>query len=320
MMEKGGDMHKILLLGAGPMAAEYSKVLKALDVPFDTIGRGEVSAANFTRETNMPVITGGFQNYIESGQAIPDKAIVAVSEKQLGITTLNLLQRDVRSILVEKPGGFDLEEITAVAEECERKEAQVYVAYNRRFYASVRKAWEIINDDGGVTSFSFEFTEWSHVIREIPKEEGVKAEWFLHNSTHVIDLAFFLGGKPRTMSCYKAGSLDWHPSGSIYAGAGISETGALFSYQANWEAPGRWGVEFLTKRHRLIFRPLEKLQVQNIGSVAIQELPMDDHLDTRFKPGLYQQIRAFVEKDTRNLITISEHLKNMDYYQMIRNG
>ncbi len=151
----------------------------------------------------------------------------------------------------------------------------------------------------------------------MPKEEGVKEQWLLHNSTHVMDLAFYLGGRPKEISCYTAGSLNWHPSGSIYSGAGITENGALFSYQANWESPGRWGVEVLTKKHRLILRPLERLHIQNIGSVAVEEVSLEDELDKKFKPGLYLQVQAFVEGKTSNLPDIQGQSINLHYYQMI---
>ena len=87
------------------------------------------------------------------------------------------------------------------------------------------------------------------------------------NSTHVVDLAFFLGGAPEKISSYVGGKLDWHPNGSIFSGAGITKNNTLFSYNANWEAPGRWGVEVITNKSRLILRPLEKLQIQKIGNL-----------------------------------------------------
>jgi len=200
------------------------------------------------------------------------------------------------------------------------KNAKVYVGYNRRFYSSVRNAQEIIDEDGGVTSFNFEFTEWSHVIKDLQKEPGVKENWFFHNSTHVIDLAFHLGGKPREISCYVSGGLSWHPSASVFAGAGVSEKNALFSYQANWEAPGRWGVEMLTKKHRLILRPLEKLQIQKIGSVAIEMMAIDDKLDVEFKPGLYLQVESFIRNKTANMIEINEQIENIKFYKIISAG
>ncbi|MHB8110084.1 MAG: Gfo/Idh/MocA family oxidoreductase [Syntrophorhabdaceae bacterium] len=312
--------NKLWLIGAGPMAVDYVKVLNALNVEYEVIGRGERSAQECTGEAGVPVICGGVEAYLCGDPELPELAIVAVGVEELANVTKSILRNGIKKILLEKPGGINGDEIYSVLKEARKCHADVYIAYNRRFYSSVRKAREIIRDDGGVTSFNFEFTEWSHQIVDIEKAPGIKENWLLANSSHVIDLAFFLGGKPKTMSCYKTGGLEWHPSGSIYAGAGISESGALFSYQANWEAPGRWGVEILTRKHRLIFRPLEKLHIQNIGSVAIQEVPLDEDFDSRFKPGLYLQVRAFLNEDDPDLISISDHFLNVEQYQMIRNG
>ena len=74
-----------------------------------------------------------------------------------------------KNILVEKPAGLNKQKIMEVSELAKEKDAQVYVAYNRRYYASVLKAQEIIAEDGGVTSFNFEFTEWAHVIEKLQK-------------------------------------------------------------------------------------------------------------------------------------------------------
>ena len=98
-----------------------------------------------------------------------------------------------------------------------------------------------------------------------------------------IDLAFFLGGEPKELSCFTFDKLAWHKP-AVFTGAGITNTGALFSYQANWNAPGRWGIEILTSQHRLYLRPMEKLQIQNTGSVDISEVEIDDQLDKEFKP------------------------------------
>lgn len=310
-------MNKILLVGAGPMAIDYAKILKALDIDVIVVGRGETSAERFEAASGIPVYTGGIESWLMQNKDVPCKAFVAVSEMALGKVTLLLLERGIKSLLVEKPGAANAAEVEQVLRKAIEKGSRVYVAYNRRFYSSVQKAKEIIKEDGGVTSFNFEFTEWSHVIKDLPKEEGVKKQWFLHNSTHVMDLAFYLGGRPKEISCYTAGGLNWHPSGSIYSGAGITENGALFSYQANWESPGRWGVEVLTKKHRLILRPLERLHIQNIGNVAVEEVSLEDELDKKFKPGLYLQVQAFVEGKTTNLPDIQEQSINLHYYQMI---
>lgn len=302
-----------LLVGTGPMAVAYAHVLKAQRRPILVIGRGSTSADVFFTATGIRPVTGGLQAWLHTKPDLPQRAIVAVSENELGKSTLALLRAGVRSILVEKPGGFTPNQIQIVAQQSKRRQAKVFVGYNRRFYASVLAAEKIIKRDGGISSFSFEFTEWAHVIGPLKKAPGIKERWFLHNSTHVIDLAFFLGGLPKQWSAYRGGKLPWHPSGAIFVGAGRSTSGALFSYQANWTAPGRWGVEILTKKHRLIFRPMEKLQIQNLGSVKIVEVPIDDRLDITFKSGLYRQVSGYFKQDKR-LCTIDQQKHHLKYY------
>ena len=307
----------IWLVGAGPMAIEYITVLNALNVPYKVIGRGAASAEECRLKTGAKVLLGGLEKYISECEELPSVAIVSVGVEELSNVAIMLIRHGIKRIMVEKPGGLNEKEVSSMLEEAKKQNAEVYIAYNRRFYSSTRKAQEIINVDGGVTSFNFEFTEWSHQIVNIQKAPGIKENWLLANSSHVIDLAFFLGGKPKEISCYKAGGLDWHPSGSIFAGAGIAENGALFSYQANWEAPGRWGVEVLTKKHRLILRPLEKLYIQKIGSVTIEEILLEDDIDKKFKPGLYRQVQAFIEDETSSMLKIQEQSTNLSYYQTI---
>lgn len=306
----------ILLVGAGQMAVEYAKVLKDIGQEFVVVGRGEDSAKTFSKTTGFPVISGGIHKWLKNEKNYPKKAIIAVSEDELGKVTLTLLDYGFSLILVEKPGCFDYTELARVKSKAEKIKAEIFVGYNRRFYSSVIKAQELIKKDGGLLSFHFEFTEWSHVMATLKKAAGIKARWFFHNSTHVLDLAFFLGGKPKKLSTYITGGLLWHPSGSIYSGAGISESGAPFSYFANWEAPGRWGLELMTKKHRLILKPLEKLFCQTIENLELEETAIDSTLDTQFKPGLYRQVVSFLGNKKR-LCAIEEQNNNIESYKRI---
>ena len=250
---------KVLLVGAGQMGVDYYKVLKALNCTTTIIGRGENSAKLFEEKTGISCITGGLETFLNQNEINFDAAIIAVGMEQLGQTAIQLLNSGFKNILIEKPAGLNEEEITELANRSNKHEASIFVAYNRRFYASVLKAKEIIELDGGVTSFNFEFTEWAHVIEPLIKANGVKDKWLLGNSTHVIDLAFYLGGEPSEMSCYAGGKLSWHDK-AIYSGAGICENNALFSYQANWNAPGRWGLEVLTKKIKTYFPTIRRTQ------------------------------------------------------------
>lgn len=300
-----------MLIGAGNMAVEYAKVFIKMERPFIVIGRGSESARRFTQQTGVPVLTGEMKDILIQLDEIPSTAIVAVSLESLAEVTIELIRRGVERILVEKPAGLTPEEIDRVAQVANHYEAKVFVAYNRRFYASVMYLAHAIELDGGVASFHFEFTEWSHVVVRLDKPKNVLANWFYANSTHVLDLAFYLGGKPSAIATFKAGALEWHPDGSIFSGAGVTERGALFSYHSNWESVGRWGVEILTRKRKYILRPLEKVRVQEIGSLEDKEVEIDDRLDKMFKPGLYKQTETFLEGHDWQLLNINEQANNV---------
>ncbi len=307
--------NKIWLIGASQMAVDYAKVLKALNIDFITIGRGIESANNFTKETGNEVIRGGIEKYINSKPIKPDAAIVAVGVEQLKSAAEILLHYGIKKILLEKPGGLTTNEVVELNSIAKNYSADVFIGYNRRFYSSVIKSKEIIREDGGIQSFNFEFTEWSHIIEKMVKAKGVKDSWFISNSSHVIDTAFYIGGKPSRISSYTAGELSWHKP-AIFSGAGVTTTNALFSYTANWQAPGRWGIEFLTKKHRLILRPIEKLQIQELGSISTSFIDIDDKLDQLYKPGLYLQTKAFMDNIYNDLCTLSEQATSLkDYYR-----
>lgn len=308
-------LDKILLVGAGYMGREYAKVLKAQGVNFTVVGRSQESAKSFKNDVGLEAISGGIKKWLRLNPP-HSRAIVAVTEDQLGIVTKELLNAGCKTILVEKPGGFNAKEIVEISEKVKKIKAKVYVGYNRRFYTSVQKALEIIKQDGGIRSFNFDFTERSYVIEVLKQSPKIKKEWFLHNSTHVIDLAFFMADWPKKMSCYKRGGVEWHPTGSIYSGAGVSESGALFSYHADWESAGCWSLEIMTPKNKLIFRPLEKLQIQKYGNMAVEELRLDDKLDIKFKPGLYLQVEAFLQNQTK-LLRIEEQVRKLEYYRQI---
>lgn len=312
-------MH-VLIVGAGPMACEYSKVLQALQIPFTTIGRSQKSADAYKDTTGQIALTGGYEQYLNSLDTLatpPTHAIIAVGEKRLGEASRAVLNAKIKEVLIEKPGGIDAADIKQVAELAKKMNANVYIGYNRRFYAAVEKTKAILAEDGGLLSFNFEFSEWGHVIADLEKEDGVKENWFLANSSHVIDLAFYVGGTPRHLSAYVRGSLPWHPSAAMYAGAGITKSDALFSYQANWQAPGRWGVEFLTAKHRLYLRPMEKLKIQKLGTIKIEDVEIDDAIDQDFKPGLFRQVESFLGNKT-NLPTIDEQVNTLAWYEKMQ--
>lgn len=304
-------MKDIILIGTGNMAAEYAKVLASMNQHFTVIGRGIESAEVFKVRTGITAVTGGIQNYIaKNGVNKHTLAIIATGSESLMDCLLKLLDVGVEKVLIEKPAAISIEELLVNEEKLKPYCESIFIAYNRRFYASVIEAKRMIEDDGGLLSINFEFTEWAHKIESLVKEPGVKENWFFSNSTHVVDLAFFLAGKPKNWNAFsKTGKLSWH-SKTNFVGAGITEQGVLFSYLSNWDSAGRWSIELLTEKRRIYLKPIESLGVQLKGTLPVTDLIFDDSLDTQFKPGLYNQMAAFLTNKKEGLLNMKEHLFN----------
>lgn len=310
----------IWLIGSGPMAKDYIKVLKGLKKEFIVIGRGTESAKKIQDEFQIPVHTGGLESFLSTKPTPCTHAIISVGVEQLYSCAKNLTQYGIKNILTEKPGGLDAQEIAELSAHTDSK-TNIFLAYNRRFYSSVLKAEELIKQDGGLKSFNFEFTEWGHTIENLNKPKAVFENWLTANSSHVIDLAFFIGGWPKEISTYAAdkNKLPWYSGPTNFSGAGITDNGALFNYAANWCAPGRWGVELLTDKHRLYLRPMEQLHIQQLGSVKIDKVEVDDSLDQQFKPGLHRQVESFLRGETSRFSSIHEQSGYFKIYSKIAN-
>jgi predicted dehydrogenase len=301
----------ICIIGTGPMAIEYTKVLLAMNKEFVVVGRGSKSASLFEHQTGITPVLGGLDLYLKEKKLNKNTlAIIATGTETLMSIIHQLLKSGVEKILVEKPAAISINELLENEQFLKPYENSIFIAYNRRFYASVIEAQKLITEDGGLESMHFEFTEWAHKIEPLKKAEGVKKNWFFANSTHVVDLAFFIAGRPEVLKSFsKSGKLDWHNI-TNFVGAGETKKGVLFSYISNWESAGRWGIELLTHNRRIYLKPMENLHVQQKGSVNVIKHEFDLSLDNKFKPGLYLQVEEFISGTTDRLPTIQEHIEN----------
>lgn len=301
------------LVGSGEMAQGYSAVLRDLKQEHTVIGRGAQSAADFERVTGVSVIVGGLVRALQSAPP-PASAIIAVGVESLFETAESLIRAGARRVLLEKPGGLDAKEIVELDKLAQVFGCRVYLGYNRRFYESVRRAQEIIVEDGGLLSAHFEFSEWGHKIAALDKDPRVLQRWLLANSSHVVDLAFYLCGFPTDYRFWRSGALDWHPTGARFVGAGVTDRNIPFGFVSDWEAPGRWGIDLMTKHHRIILRPLERLSLMQRGTVVVTEVPLEATLDERFKPGLWRQTEAFLSGRDEGLCALDEQARNVAVY------
>tara|TARA_Y100000591_G_C21828221_1_gene697951 strand:+ start:294 stop:1247 length:954 start_codon:yes stop_codon:yes gene_type:complete len=316
-------MKHIWLIGAGLMAQEYFRVLNTLNVSITVVGRGSKSARKFKNATNFDCLEGGVEKFLSKKPTVVDFAIVAVNVRHLTKVSKQLISYGIKSILVEKPGGLNKNDIESLYKSSITHKANIYIAYNRRFYQSVDLAQRIIHEDGGVSSFSFNFTELIHRLEEFQVPLIEREMLLFNNSSHVIDLAFFLGGFPKIIKCYHNDSskINWHQTSSIFSGSGVTQNGALFSYGANWESPGRWELIINTLKRKLIFCPLEELKVQEHKSFDTikHTFNEDSDIDSKYKPGLFKLVEAFLHKNDISLCRMEEMRQLTDIYYKIAN-
>jgi hypothetical protein len=312
---------KVLLVGSGSMSKEYAKVLKHLKIDFHVIGNTVASCQNFEKELSLPVISGGLENFLNKKDLEQySHAINTVNVEYLKDTTINLVKKGIKNILIEKPGSVHFSELDEISNIAEGKRSDIYIAYNRRFYSSVEKMKEVIHKDGGILSAHCEFTEWIHNIDPDNYPSDIVNKWVIANSSHVLDTMFFLIGEPKILNPMILGESKvlWHPTGSIFIGSGISHNNIPFSYHSNWLSAGRWGIEILTKNNRLILKPMEKLQIQKKGSIKIEDVLIDNEMDTKFKPGIFNQVSHFLNANYSSFCSINDQkMRIKDVYNKV---
>ena len=136
---------KVFLIGTGQMAIDYFAVMKDQNCDITVIGRGEESALKFESKTGVKPFVGGLQEYIQNN-SLPANAyvIIATGTEALMPSLLIALQAGAYKVLIEKPAAISIEELIENEDKLLLYSNNVFVAYNRRFYASVLEAQRMI--------------------------------------------------------------------------------------------------------------------------------------------------------------------------------
>lgn len=314
------ESKKILILGSGYMSREYVRVLSHMAHEVTVVGRGAYNIEKLKADfPQFNYYTGGLEDFLKKNTENFDYAINAVNVSFLKKTTISLIKKGLKQILLEKPGDLYIEGLKELKLFADQYGAKISIAYNRRFYMSVNTLLKEAQADGGVQSVHFEFTEWIHTISpEMYDSESLK-KWIISNSSHVIDTVFAITGLPLEIHAVVRGKkqISWHPSGSLFIGSGIGKNDIPFTYHSNWGSAGRWAIEVLTEKRRFYLKPMEKLQVQLKGKVSIDEFLIEDELDQNFKPGLYRQTLAFLNHNYASLVSLEEQILIFPFYHKI---
>ena len=200
---------------------------------------------------------------------------------------LNELIDTDKPILVEKPISLKSKEIAKLIEKNNKK---VFVAYNRRYYASTDLAKKFIESKSNVNATFF-----------IPEKDHLR---FYHNSPHMIDLMNYFFNDLQ-LEYYTHFMVDKKLSGltSIFT----TKRGDVINFISNWNAPSNFKVEIIHQDEKIELFPIERacfykgMQIieptkDNPNRKYIPKLineSKNDKVEENFKPGLYQQAKVF---------------------------
>jgi len=207
------------------------------------------------------------------------------------------LKHGQTNILIEKPASLYADNLITFSNNL--KSERIRVGYNRLLYPNLHLLKELIKKEGGFTSCNFTFTEWVHTINFKKDRPDAYKRWGIANTLHIISMVFDLIGMPKEISTYQSGSLDWHPTGSIFVGSGISNNNIPFAYQADWGSSGRWGIEVMTNENAYRLIPLEELYVCPKGSVNWKKISFNKAFSD-VKQGMAEEIAVMLSENLPN--------------------
>lgn len=279
---------RVAMIGAGYMAREHLRAFSDLPqvVLVGIMSRTRSRADTLAQEFHINHVVNSIT---ELAALKPDLVVITVNAEHMH----ELVQQCCHypwTILAEKPVGLNLAQANATLKEVQRQQASVFVALNRRCYASTRAMRERLEQCQGPRFIEIFDQQEPKRLRELTGK-GDAMNLAFGNSIHTIDfLSSFGRGKIDSITT----TLPWKGEKTLAVAAAITFTsGDAGTYHAVWNAPGPWAVFVTTHEQRFELRPLEQLRIQPFGKRTMEEVKLDD-VDSRFKPGLRVQAEEAV--------------------------
>jgi predicted dehydrogenase len=281
------------LVGCGRIAGDHLTALRAAGATVESVTAtaGSSRAPTFARDHDVATV----HHDVGALARDPgwDVAVVAVPPEET-VSVVAALAESGRPLLVEKPGALDPQELERLGPHA----AQLLFGYNRRFYAPVAAAAELLAERGPAV---IELVLPDRVPGS--PDDDPRERQFLANSTHGLDLLLHLVG-PVELRDVRAIPGDGGP-GALVASA-TSERGDLVQLTAAWNAPDNFRCTCSWSGLRYELRPFE-VGTRYEGMEVLEPTP--DHPVRRYvarataehfatspgtKPGFLEQARALL--------------------------
>jgi len=147
-----------------------------------------------TRELKLEsktVLTNNYKNAIDLN---PDLVVIATNTYSHFFITEYALKKNVKKIVLEKPIAMKKEEADNILKLATKKKAKIWINYERRYHPKYLKLQKMIIESkpwGKALYYNGTFCSNNKSMLSKKENEGI----LLHDSTHLLDLIYFLFGR-----------------------------------------------------------------------------------------------------------------------------
>lgn len=295
------DSIRMGFIGCGPVARFHADVFRELGVSIASLcaTRESDRSERFRNEYGNPRFFTNVEAMLDAGDI--NALCVLGSWKNQDQFFAPVFKRKIPS-LFEKPVSL---KSSAIREALAHPQAEslIQVGYNRRFYGCVAEARRFIAR-----------SQLRAIEVRIPEslsddtDSEYRANVFLSNSSHVIDLVFFLLGKSvwRQLAAHRLSDSAGRSSG--FTGY-FDVDGLPLLLMAKWNAPANFGVTLHSDTESFDLTPVElgrhmggftvvdptpQVPIRRYLPKTLKEF-MPSPIDTRFKAGFLMQAIDFIE-------------------------
>lgn len=282
---------KVAFIGAGPTTQAHIQAFKDIaevelcGIYNRTIEKAQVLAQEFGIHYCADSIDALYQI------SKPDLVVVCVYEPAKREIMLKCIPHQI-PILAEKPIGLDYNEAVEIHALAKQHQCPLWVALNRRCYASTREALGLLNEHHQERRMIEVCDQQDlNLARKLGHSEHVLQHWMYANSIHLMDyFTTFARGTLEKITILSP----WHPASPGFVAAHLLfNSGDMGLYKAYWNGPGPWSCTVATQSLFLELKPLEQLRYQMAGSRA-WHTPEPSDVDKQFKPGFRLQAQQAV--------------------------
>jgi predicted dehydrogenase len=302
---------RVGIIGSGYMAREYCKVIQdhpkflLTHIYSRSKSRSDFLSNDYGISTKV--------TSVEEMSLNPDidLIVIAVSESSIReVVTQAVGSRGV--LLVEKPFGLDFEEAKELTDLTSTNKMKVFVALNRRFYASTTRLRSELELHRGPGYFILQDQHDVVAARQAGFDDLTLNNWMFANAIHTVDLINYLGRGSVTLESVCTVSLG---ESSFVVRAGLAFTsGDYCDYISIWNSPGHWTLNAHKEDTRWVMRPLENIERQRGSSRQTEPLLSSKDIDD-YKPGLWNllsELSKFWEGTQPNIPTPIDSLRSME--------